>query len=389
MIPILSFFTGAGLLDLGMHNAGFDVIWRNEFNLSFVKGFQTGMSSHLGVNSSDISVNTESINHLTTYKIRNEAFSSKVWPSVFGVVGGPPCPDFSTGGKNKGESGDNGRLTGVYFDHLLGLKPSFFIFENVKGILSTEKHRKYLTKQLHKIKTEYVFDIKLMNSLDIGVPQDRERVIILGVHKSFVSDFLPATDIQKIKRRNQSMLKKQLHHKEIVKLNWFKWPYNKKFHAAKKRFLWPTTHPFQSIHEKPKDIPLELCVWNYIHDLNGLNNQDEFFRPKSDKFSIVDEGDVSRKSFKRLHRWRYSPTVAYGNNEVHLHPFEARRLSVREAMRLQTIPDTYNLPREMTLSDKFKTIGNGVPVKLAEALAIKLFGVFYNNEDILGAECEL
>jgi DNA (cytosine-5)-methyltransferase 1 len=84
---------------------------------------------------------------------------------------------------------------------------------------------------------------------------------------------------------------------------------------------------------------------------------------------IVEEGDVSRKSYKRLHRWRYSPTVAYGNNEVHLHPYKPRRLTAAEALALQTLPKDFILPKEMTLSDKFKTIGNGVPFVMSKAVA--------------------
>ena len=81
------------------------------------------------------------------------------------------------------------------------------------------------------------------------------------------------------------------------------------------------------------------------------------------------EGDVSRKSFKRLHRFRFSPTAWYGNQEVHLHPWKARRLSVREALRIQSVPDEYVLPKEMSLSAKFKMICNGVPCIMARAVA--------------------
>ncbi len=70
-----------------------------------------------------------------------------------------------------------------------------------------------------------------------------------------------------------------------------------------------------------------------------------------------------------MHRFRYSPTVAYGNNEVHLHPTEPRRLSVREGLRLQTVPDSYILPKDMTLTAKFKMISNGEPTLKADLLA--------------------
>jgi site-specific DNA-cytosine methylase len=59
------------------------------------------------------------------------------------------------------------------------------------------------------------------------------------------------------------------------------------------------------------------------------------------KFQEIAGGDNSRQSLKRLHRRRYSPAAAYGNNEVHLHPTEKRRLTVRETMRIQTVPDEY------------------------------------------------
>lgn len=83
----------------------------------------------------------------------------------------------------------------------------------------------------------------------------------------------------------------------------------------------------------------------------------------------IEEGDTNRKSFKRLHRLKYSPTVAYGNNEVHLHPTLPRRLTVREALRLQTVPDEYILPAEVPLTHKFKLISNGVPSAKAELIA--------------------
>lgn len=117
----------------------------------------------------------------------------------------------------------------------------------------------------------------------------------------------------------------------------------------------------------------ELCV---EHAFSGLNNdfpnQNEHFSPKSSRFYEIEEGDTNRKSFKRLHRFRYSPTVAYGNNEVHLHPTKARRLTVREGLRLQTVPDEYILPSSMPLTPKFKLISNGVPTAIAELIATEI-----------------
>jgi DNA (cytosine-5)-methyltransferase 1 len=100
-------------------------------------------------------------------------------------------------------------------------------------------------------------------------------------------------------------------------------------------------------------------------------NAKEYFKlyVKEEDLEKIREGETNRPSFKRLHRFRYSPTACYGNNEVHLHPYKHRRLSVREALRIQGVDDSYVLPPELPLTKKFKMIGNGVPVPLAEAVA--------------------
>jgi DNA (cytosine-5)-methyltransferase 1 len=96
-----------------------------------------------------------------------------------------------------------------------------------------------------------------------------------------------------------------------------------------------------------------------------------YLRPEAGlvRFKAVAEGDDSKKSYKRLHRWRYSPTAAYGNNEVHLHPYKPRRITVAEALAIQSLPKEFELPSYMTLSNMFKTVGNGVPYLAAFGIA--------------------
>ena len=109
-------------------------------------------------------------------------------------------------------------------------------------------------------------------------------------------------------------------------------------------------------------------------EIKATANANEFFNLyKTVKvLDAINEGEINRPSFKRLHRFKYSPTACYGNNEVHLHPYRHRRLSVRETLRIQGVPDTYVLPTDLPLSKKFKMIGNGVPVPLAKAVAVAL-----------------
>jgi DNA (cytosine-5)-methyltransferase 1 len=203
---------------------------------------------------------------------------------------------------------------------------------------------------------------EVINALNLGIPQDRPRLALVGFKKSI---------IRKLLKEGYKLLleKPDDNTEELI----FKWP-KKKFEKPKD-IEWPGIWEFGSniVRNEVSKIPDEYKCLTVSHAFNGLNdntpNQKEQFEPYSEKFKTIWEGDTSGKSFKRLHRYRYSPTVAYGNNEVHLHPTKKRRLSVREALRLQTVPDTYILPADMGLSPKFKLISNGVPVKKADLIA--------------------
>ena len=138
---------------------------------------------------------------------------------------------------------------------------------------------------------------------------------------------------------------------------------------------------------KPENIPIELCVENCLvpyREEKKIPNSKEYFKLYStkDQLDAIKEGETNRPSFKRLHRFKYSPTACYGNNEVHLHPYRHRRLSVRETLRIQGVPDTYVVPADLPLSKKFKMIGNGVPVPLAEAVANSIKSFLIDNKII-------
>lgn len=356
-VQILSFFTGGGFLDIGFKQAGFSTCWTNENNPAFITGYEHGMSSWLSSlkkkgHTTAIISNTSSISELSAKTVLMQAFSGPR-PSIFGVIGGPPCPDFSAGGTHAGGNGSNGKLTSVFVDMLCELKPSFFVIENVPGLYRFHKHRAFLMRKINQLRQKgYAVDYKILSALELGVPQDRERLFIVGFRKA---------DAQRATGRKFTTTEEA----------WFSWPENEAYNGAK-LLPWPKVSPFGKEPALPNGIPIELTVYPSLYD-NGdpetIANGDEHFNPYSEKFKIVQEGDVSRKSFKRLHRYRFSPTAWYGNQEVHLHPWKPRRLSVREALRIQTVPDEYVLPKEMTLSAKFKMTCNGVPCVMSFHLA--------------------
>lgn len=355
-IPLLSFFSGGGFLDLGFEQAGFKVVWSNEVQDAFADMYRFGISNwrkSVGIeNSASIPfVNQDSAENLDRQIILSQAFGSLA-PDFFGLIGGPPCQDFSASGKDLGFEGERGKLTQVFADLICDLRPSFFVMENVPG-LYREKHRSFyyrVLKQLTEGKYGYVTSKRILNALDYGVPQYRERLFLIGFRRDYLGD-------EMLHLRDQ---------------DWFPWPHPLFENAI--NLFWPTTSPFGcSMVPIPDNIPLELTVGRLLgEEVEDLPNGQEAFTPYSKKFEEIKEGDVSGKSFKRLHRYRYSPTVVYGNNEVHLHPWKPRRLTVREALRIQSVPDEYALPPENTLTHKFRIISNGVPSLLARHIASSL-----------------
>ena len=360
-IPVLSFFTGGGFLDLGFENAGFKIVWTNELNPVFADMYEYGMTEwrqSCFPNSQIAKISDRrNIVEIDGYEIMKAAFPDGK-PELFGIIGGPPCPDFSIGGKNRGHKGDHGRLSKIYVDRICEIKPSFFVFENVPGLMRTKKHREFLSELENQLEeNHYCLDVQILNALELGLPQNRERVFIIGIIDDLIEKCIKR--VPKAKERA-----------------WFPWPECAEYRDAKKRFDWPTTVSRGVTPEKPKGIPDELMVHHVFNSDNPPDKQPnglEGFRPHSDKFTTICEGDTKRMSFKRLHRYRFSPTACYGHNEVHLHPWENRRLTVRETMRLQGIPDTYILPSEIALTPKYALIGNGVPVPLARHVAKSLY----------------
>ena len=219
---------------------------------------------------------------------------------------------------------------------------------------------------LKRVEKEYFIDHDKLNALEFGVPQFRERIFFIGIKKTKLD-------------------KKIISQSEFGK--WFPFPVNKTYKNSATKYTWAKQTEFGKTLIKPKDLPLELCVESCLvptRKMNSTDNANEYFNLYvADEFlEAIGEGETNRPSFKRLHRFKFSPTACYGNNEVHLHPYKHRRLSVRETLRIQGVPDTYVLPSELPLSKKFKMIGNGVPVPLALAVAESLIKFLKDNKII-------
>lgn len=363
---IFSFFSGIGFLDLGFELNGHEVVYSSEVSVDFMNAYhyaRTCLNLEAPRYGTDSGEDGDIKNLLSTSaknKLADRIRTSRKSGNIVGFIGGPPCPDFSVGGKNKGRDGDNGKLSGSYIMLISVQKPDFFVFENVKGLWSNKKHRSFYEELKNNlIESGYLLSEKLINSLEYGVPQDRQRIILVGFHKKFLATCGYQNSPQNLSSQ--------------IDIGW-----DQCIQHSKKNIFdqdWPKVAEFSenSTTSCPDKIIKELTA-QYWFDKNNVSdhpNSDNFFKPRSGikRFLSVAEGDDSRKSFKRLHRWRYSPTVCYGNNEVHLHPYKVRRLSVAEALSLQSIPQDFVLPPGMSLTNMFKAIGNGVPYLASKSIS--------------------
>ncbi|MBD6617278.1 DNA cytosine methyltransferase [Komarekiella sp. 'clone 1'] len=374
---IFSFFAGSGFLDLGFENCGFNIVYVNEIFSPFMGAYRYSRKV-LNLTLPEYGYHDGEAGDVTklTQGIQGQGFEELVKHCrksnfIVGFIGGPPCPDFSIGGKNRGHLGDNGKLSASYIELICRNLPDFFLFENVKGLWKTKKHRLFfesLKQQLQQ--AGYILTERLINAIEFGVPQDRDRIILVGFHNDFIQDI-------NIEIGSEQLLPEGVFPWE----NHILYPKEKVF-----SYPWHKCEPFKadSIVDCPDGIPQELTVeyWFRKNDVMKHPNAEHYFKPRAGitKFAAVDEGDDSKKSFKRLHRWRYSPTACYGNNEVHLHPYKIRRISVAEALAIQSLPANFVLPGQMSLTNMFKTIGNGVPYLASKALAQTILDFLASSE---------
>ncbi|MBK7883230.1 MAG: DNA cytosine methyltransferase [Chitinophagaceae bacterium] len=146
-IGIFSFFAGAGFLDLGFETTGqYETLFVNEYHKAFADIYIGSRKKlkietpRFGYQVADITENLTNLNSLWLAENLKEARKKN---DIIGFIGGPPCPDFSVAGKNKGQNGENGKLSGTYIELICRNKPDFFLFENVKGLYRTTKHREF------------------------------------------------------------------------------------------------------------------------------------------------------------------------------------------------------------------------------------------------------
>ena len=327
-MDVVSFFAGCGGLDLGFEQAGFRVIWANEFDPTVRATYELN-HPHSKFMLGDIN------------NIRPEDI-----PDCDGFIGGPPCQSWSVAGNQKGLADRRGLLFQTYIDLIKTKRPKFFLIENVKGLLG-DIFKATFNMFLERLTgTGYNVKWTLLDAVNFGVPQNRERVFIVGFRNDINAnyEFPRATDSSPIPL---------LHAIGDIKEE----PifYNSYSQVA--------PNPYRANHD--------VLISDFGQFYNRANRRRGWLQSSFTIHATADNMPLHPSSPKMMfygpERWEFQ------KNRLN----EYRRLSVRECARIQTFPDSF-IFEGCDIKAQYRMIGNAVPPRLANVLAQSILAALKN-----------
>lgn len=324
---VISLFTGCGGLDLGFELEGYHTVWANDFNADACETFKLNFDAPVVVG------DVEKIDPYNDMSI----------PKCDLILGGFPCQDFSMIWKRPGLNGERGNLYKSFLRFVDAKKPKAFIAENVKGILTANNKKaiEQIIKDFESIAPGYVVKAKLYNFAEYGVPQLRERVLIVGIRVDTGFDF---------------------HHPKPTHGPNGKKPFITVADAFKGVEKIKFNNEHMNIAEKTKNL-LELIP-------EGGNFTDV---PKDHPLYV--KGMISHV-YRRVKLDEPSKTIiaAGGGGTWGYHFPEPRPLTNRERARLQSFPDKFLF--HGSVSEVRRQIGNAVPPNGVRQTAKALMPLF-------------
>lgn len=375
----ISLFSGAGGCSAGFKMAGFRILYAQDIDNDCIASYST--------NFSDTFCEVRDIRKTDFAALKNIL---KI-ESIDIVIGGPPCQGFSTAGaRNPNDPRNN--LLESYADALNILKPNWFLFENVEGLL-TLNHGKYVEGIVKKlINIGYTIRVEKVYAQEFGVPQRRKRVILIGnrIGKNFYFPKPKANSEGNIFRKSEYTLRLaigDMPSPTTIKgsLVDFK---NKPRSCFEKFIRGDAIHLTE--HYSPKISNINLERLERLKEGNTMKDLPEYLQHESFKkraLRRVMDGTPSEKrggapsGLKRLFFDEPSLTITSSATREMIHPVEHRPLTIRECARIQTFKDDF-----MFLGNdnsKIKQIGNAIPPLLAYEFALHLKELITQDSDAI------
>lgn len=353
MVSVISFFAGAGGLDTGLKQAGFDIKLAVELIPTYAETIRT--------NYPDLNIKQGDIMEYSRNKIYEDA-GLQTFEEVDLMVGGSPCQSFSTAGRRKAFATPGGLAMLKFADLVTKVRPRAFLLENVKGLLSAPLKNRPLNQRgseyppleqeemrggaLAHVLTRfpnYNITYQLVNAADYGVPQKRERVFLVGIRKDLERTFIfpePTHNEYGTEGKERWVTVRDV----FDRLGDIEHHYVK-YSQERLRYMKMIPLGGGNWRDLPKDVVRQAMGGAY------------------------ESGGGKVGYFRRIHIDKPSPTVLTTPHQKSTnlgHPFEDRPLSIEEYLAIQEFPPNYVVAG--TLAHQYTQVGNAVPVRLAKVM---------------------
>lgn len=352
---VVDLFSGVGGLSYGFSKMP-------EFNILAANEIEKDISIAYTLNHPNVAMLNCDINQLTEEKFQ-EILKGK---RVDLIVGGPPCQSYSTLGKRQMDERAN--LFMQYKRILTILNPKAFVFENVSGILSMDKGRLF-----ERIKSEfeslgYQLKYKLLDAVDYGVPQHRERVILVGFKGENKFEYPQPTYGEGLKP--YITLEEAIGDLPSIKSGQTNNTFDSSFSNDFLNFVRKSDETMTE-HSAPNNGEHLIKIMEALKDGQSKDELPEDIRPKSGY------GNTYAKLWWKKPSTTITRNFACPSSSRCIHPRDSRAMSIREGARLQSFPDDYKFYG----SDSMKRleIGNAVPPLLSKVIAEQMLKALENS----------
>ena len=342
LLTVVDLFSGAGGLSLGFKRAGFRTLWAADHSAAAAETFK----HNLGVNADCVEIGVDTS-----------------LPRSNVIIGGPPCQGFSSAGmRRRGDKRNT--LVSIFSQLVARAKPSVFVFENVEGFLTSEQGRRVEELLQPLVTAGYRIHLRKINAANFGIPQHRKRVLAIGglgfdpafpepTHSAFgapgarlVAAHLPRTTTVAEAIGNLPR-------------------------ADEKAPGYPVDHYFGRLSNERLQKIVALKQGQTMRSLPEAYWHQSYRRRA---YRRVRDGTPTERrggapaGMRRLKADEPSKAITAGASSEFIHPWEHRFLTLRECARLQTFSDDFVFFG--TKAERALLIGNAVPPKLAEVVAL-------------------